>query len=101
MGRKCLKQENPMITKNALIAVCAALMFFQTNTGYQVETRYSVPGNGGFDYVTIDSVARRLYLSHGTQVDVIDPDNGKFIGTIADTPGVHGIAPAPQFKPGS
>ena len=89
-----------MMVKNALIAVSAALMFFQTNTGYKVETRYPVPGNGGFDYVTIDSAARRLYLSHGTQVDVIDPDNGKFIGTIADTPGVHGIAIASEFKHG-
>jgi len=88
-----------MIIKTALIAL-SALMFFQTNTGYKVETRYSVPGNGGFDYVTIDSAARRLYLSHGTQVDVIDPDNGKFIGTIADTPGVHGIAIVSEFKHG-
>jgi YVTN family beta-propeller protein len=89
-----------MIIKHALIVISAALLFFQTNTGYHVETRYPVPGNGGFDYVTIDTVARRLYLSHGTQVDVIDPDNGKFIGTIADTPGVHGIALAPEFKHG-
>jgi YVTN family beta-propeller protein len=84
----------------ALLVLSVALMFFQTNTGYRVETRYSVPGNGGFDYVTIDSAARRLYLSHGTQVDVIDPDNGKLIGTIADTPGVHGIAIASEFKHG-
>jgi DNA-binding beta-propeller fold protein YncE len=85
-------------TKIALIALVLSLTPFQA--GYKVETRYSVPGNGGFDYVTIDSAARRLYLSHGTQVDVIDPDNGKFIGTIADTPGVHGVALAPEFKHG-
>src|SRR5690242_19491793 len=88
-----------MAIKYTLLAVVAA-MFVQTGTGYKVETRYSVPGNGGFDYVTIDSAARRLYLSHGTQVDVIDPDNGKLIGTIADTPGVHGVALAPEFKHG-
>ena len=89
-----------MIIKNALIVMSAALMLFQTGTGYKVETRYSVPGDGGFDYVTIDSAARRLYLSHGTQVDVIDTDNGKLIGTIADTPGVHGIALSSEFKHG-
>jgi DNA-binding beta-propeller fold protein YncE len=89
-----------MFIKNSLLALSAALMFFQTNSGYKVETRYSVPGDGGFDYVTIDSNARRLYLSHGTQVDVIDPDNGKLIGTIADTPGVHGVALASEFKHG-
>jgi DNA-binding beta-propeller fold protein YncE len=84
----------------AVIAVLSAVAIWQGSTPYKLETRYPVPGNGGFDYVTIDSDARRLYLSHGTQVDVVDADNGKLIGTIADTPGVHGIALAPEFKHG-
>src|SRR6476620_6335953 len=88
------------IIKTALLTVSISLALLQAGTGYKVETRYPVPGNGGFDYVTIDSNARRLYLSHGTQVDVIEPDNGKLIGTIADTPGVHGVALAPEFKHG-
>jgi DNA-binding beta-propeller fold protein YncE len=79
------------------IAISASL---HAATGYRVQTRYPVPGNGSFDYVTLDGAARRLYLSHGTQVDVVDPDNGKLIGTIADTPGVHGVAIAPEFKHG-
>jgi YVTN family beta-propeller protein len=86
--------------KTALIIVSTLFVLFQTGAGYKLATRYPVPGNGGFDYVTIDSDARRLYLSHGTQVDVIDPDNGKLIGTIADTPGVHGVALATEFKHG-
>ena len=86
--------------KTALITVSALFVLFQSGTGYKLQTRYPVPGNGGFDYVTIDSAARRLYLSHGTQVDVIDPDNGKLIGTIGDTPGVHGVALATEFKHG-
>ena len=86
--------------KSSVMAFTIAMMLFQGGAGYKVLTRYSVPGNGGFDYVTIDSAARRLYLSHATQVDVIDPDNGKLIGTIADTPGVHGVAIAPEFKHG-
>jgi YVTN family beta-propeller protein len=85
---------------NALILSLMAVLSLQINTTYKLETRYPVPGNGGFDYVTIDSAARRLYLSHGTQVDVVDADNGKLIGTITDTPGVHGIALAPEFKHG-
>ena len=90
-----------MLSLNSiLIAVSIALGPFQSGTSYKLETRYPVPGNGGFDYVTIDSAARRLYLSHGTQVDVVDADNGKLLGTIADTPGVHGIALAPEFKHG-
>ena len=89
-----------MIIKTALIIASFFLALFQSGSGYKVETRYPVPGNGGFDYVTIDSAARRLYLSHGTQVDVIDPDTGKLIGTIGDTPGVHGVAIASEFKHG-
>jgi DNA-binding beta-propeller fold protein YncE len=69
-------------------------------TTYKVEARYPVPGDGGFDYLTIDSTARRLYLSHATQVDVVDADSGKVVGTLPDTPGVHGIALTPESKRG-
>src|SRR5689334_7942967 len=48
----------------------------------------------------IDSSTRRVYLSHATQVDVIDADKGTLVGTIPDTPGVHGIAIAAPFKHG-
>lgn len=87
-------------TKSILISLAIALSSLQSGTGYKVVTRYPVPGDGGFDYVTIDSSARRLYLSHGTQVDVVDPDSGKLIGTLPDTPGIHGIAIASEFKHG-
>src|ERR1700752_239887 len=87
-------------TKAAIFALSILFVSFQADSGYKVLTRYSVPGNGGFDYVTIDSDARRLYLSHGTEVNVINPDDGKLIGTIGDTPGVHGIAIASEFKHG-
>ncbi len=86
--------------KIAILSLSMFMIAFQSGAGYHVITRYPVPGNGGFDYVTIDSDARRLYLSHGTQVDVVNPDDGKLIGTLADTPGVHGVALAPEFKHG-
>lgn len=89
-----------IVIKPALMVVSIFLALFQSGTGYKVETRYPVPGGSGFDYVTIDSAARRLYVTHGTQVDVLDADNGKLIGTIADTPGVHGVALASEFKHG-
>jgi len=89
-----------IILKSTLLAVTTALLFIQSGTGYKVETRYPVPGDGGFDYLSVDSSARRLYLSHGTEVNVVDADNGKLLGTISDTPGVHGIAIAAEFKHG-
>jgi DNA-binding beta-propeller fold protein YncE len=78
----------------------SAGLLLQAATGYQVVARYPVPGDGGFDYLAIDSSARRIYVSHGTQVDIVDADNGRVVGTIADTPGVHGAAIAPEFKHG-
>jgi len=75
-------------------------LLLQGATNYKVVGRYPVPGVGGFDYVTLDNSARRLYLSHATQVDVLDADSGKVVGSIPDTPGVHGIAIASAFKHG-
>ncbi len=54
-----------------------------------------VGGAGGFDYLTADPAGKRLYLSHGTEVVVIDTSNNTVVGRIADTPGVHGIAVGP------
>jgi DNA-binding beta-propeller fold protein YncE len=86
--------------KPTLLVFFAAAALLPGATDYKVTARYPVPGDGGFDYVTIDSAARRVYISHGTQVDVVDADSGKLVGTIADTPGVHGAAIASEFKHG-
>lgn len=69
-------------------------------TGYRVIEEYPVLGDGGWDYIALDSVARRLYVSHGTRVQVLDADSGKFVGQIDDTPGVHGVALAPELHRG-
>src|SRR5882762_5207627 len=89
-----------MLTKSVLAAFFFAALLFQGTTGYKVLGRYPIGGTGGFDYVTLDSSARRLYVSHGTQVEVLDADSGKIVGTIPDTPGVHGAAIAPAFNHG-
>src|ERR1700682_1764470 len=86
--------------RNMIVCFFSAGLLLQGATGYKVENRYPVPGAGGWDYVTVDSAARRVYISHATQVDVLDADSGKVVGTIPDTPGVHGIAIAPEFKHG-
>src|SRR5882762_2805367 len=86
--------------KSVLIGLSFFLLLLQGTTKYKLEGRYPVPGVGGFDYVTLDDAARRIYVSHGTQVDVLDADSGKLVGTIPDTPGVHGVAIASAFKHG-
>jgi YVTN family beta-propeller protein len=52
-------------------------------------------GSGGWDYLTVDPDARRVYVSRQSRVMVLDADDGKSIGEITDTPGVHGIALIP------
>jgi DNA-binding beta-propeller fold protein YncE len=68
--------------------------------GYHVKTKYKIGGEGGWDYAIADSDARRLYVSHGTQVEVLDLDSGAVVGKVADTPGVHGIAIASDLGRG-
>ncbi len=59
-----------------------------------------IGGEGGWDYSTVDASARRLYVGHGDEVVVVDLDKSTFVGTITNTPGVHGLAPAPDLGRG-
>jgi DNA-binding beta-propeller fold protein YncE len=68
--------------------------------GYHLLKTIPVPGNGGWDYVTVDGDARRVYVSHGTEVVVLDADSYAVKGTITGLKGVHGIALAPDFGRG-
>ena len=68
--------------------------------GYHVINKIQIGGEGGWDYLSIDSEARRLYVSRSTHVIVIDIDADKIVGDIPDTPGVHGIAIAYELGRG-
>ena len=81
------------------IVLLAAAALGAAAPGYHVVTTYKLGGDGGWDYLTVDASARRLYISRGTHVMVVDADTGKSVGDIADTPGVHGIALAPETGP--
>jgi len=59
-----------------------------------------VGGKAQWDYLKVDSEAHRLYLSHGTKVEVIDLEKGAVVGAVEETPGVHGIALAPKLGRG-
>ena len=84
----------------SLTLLVAAAALAAAGPGYKVVNTYKVGGEGGWDYLTADAAARRLYISRGTHVIVLDLDSGKTVGDIADTPGVHGIALAPELGRG-
>jgi hypothetical protein len=67
---------------------------------HRLVDRWALGGEGGWDYPTVDSAAHRLYLSRATRVAVIDTRTGKSVGEVPDTPGVHGIALAADFRRG-
>jgi hypothetical protein len=69
-------------------------------SAYHVIKTVPVPGDDGWDYVAVDSAARRVYISHGTHVVVMNADTYAIEGDIPDTPGVHGIAIAPDLGRG-
>jgi DNA-binding beta-propeller fold protein YncE len=67
---------------------------------YRLIQRYQLGGEGGWDYVSIDPSARRLYIARATRVMVVDADSGKLVGELPDTPGVHGVALVPDLNRG-
>lgn len=82
------------------LAVTSAAALFtpaHASDGLKILKTIPVAGDGNWDYVAVDSAARRLYVSHGTEVDVLNADTGVVIGRIPDTPGVHGIALVPTM----
>jgi len=67
---------------------------------YQLKQKYVIGGDGGWDYLTYDPAGKRLFISRGTRVQVVDPAKGTVIAEIPDTVGVHGIALAEDLGKG-
>jgi len=78
----------------------AGVVLQAADPNYQVVQEIPIGGVGGWDYLTVDPGAHRLYVSHATKIVVADSDTGKIVGEIPDTPGVHGIALAPDLGRG-
>lgn len=74
-----------------------ATMFFavssaQAQKSYKIEAKWTIGGEGGWDYLLADSSAHRLYVTHGQRVEVIDLNTGKPVGAITGLKGTHGVA---------
>ncbi|MGA7741065.1 MAG: YncE family protein [Polyangia bacterium] len=67
---------------------------------YRVLQKIPVPGDGGYDYLFLDEAANRLYVSHGTEVAVLDATTGAIIGVVAGLAGVHGISVVSEIGKG-
>jgi YVTN family beta-propeller protein len=78
----------PFLPTLILFASVAAL----AQKPYSVLTQWKIGGEGGWDYLTSDSPAHRLYVTHGPRVEVLDTDSGKVVGSITGLKGTHGVA---------
>ena len=92
---------------NRALSLCAVLILGGSSLaapapsdGYSVTKKITIPGEGSWDYLAVDEAARRLYVSHGTQVEVIDLDSESVVGNLPKTMGVHGIAVAHDLARG-
>jgi YVTN family beta-propeller protein len=84
----------------ALFSSLAMPAFAQAAPSYQLAHTYVLGGDGGWDYLTYDGASKRLFISRGTHVMVVDPSNGSITGDIPGTGGVHGIAIAGDLGKG-
>src|SRR5437660_11790524 len=96
--------KTPTTHRSVIVLLVSGIVSFAHLSGsaadYHALTEIAVGGSGGFDDLTIDSAARRLYVSHGTKVVVIDLDKNSVVGEVTDTPGIHGIVVVPELKRG-
>jgi YVTN family beta-propeller protein len=85
-----------MLLVNAALFGCQA----QTATNMHLLTTFHLSGKGGWDYLAIQPGSDKLYVSHGTQVNIVNKTTGDSLGVIAGTSGVHGIAFVPALNKG-
>jgi len=92
-------KRNLILSLPTILSGCLALSAASAlaEEPYHLLKEIPVGEEGGWDYVSVDSAARRLYVSHATKVVVIDLDKETVVGEIADTPGVHGVAIASEL----
>lgn len=83
-----------------LLSLSAGVLNAQTTGNYKVLRKVPIGGAGGWDYLTVDSQNRRLYVAHSTQIEVINLDTYQSAGVIPNTSGAHGVAVVPALNKG-
>jgi len=90
--------------KKIIFPICLLLVAFSINIsaqpGYQIVKTFHINSMGGWDYPAVDANSNKLYLSHGSQVNILDKITGDSIGIINNTNGVHGVAFVPSLGMG-
>ena len=82
------------------VLLVAGVPAHAADAAYHFLKEIPIGGEGGWDYLSVDAAARRLYVTHSSKVVVVDLDKEEVVGEITDTPGVHGFAIAPDLQRG-
>ena len=70
------------------------------STGYHIIDSLTLGGEGGWDYLTVDTTTERLYVSRGMRAQIVDLARLSIVGEIPKTPGIHGVALTPALNRG-
>src|SRR5438067_12400303 len=97
MKKLVMRVMRKLMAASAPAFLCGAAA---ANQPYQFLPEIPIGGEGGWDILTIDSAASRLYLAHATKVVVVDLNKNAVVGEIADTPGVHAFVAVPELQRG-
>ena len=94
-----------LVCKNYIFSILVFLGIFcstlySQNSNYKITGNIDIGGGNRWDYIAIDASSHRLYVTHASEVNVIDLDNNTVIGTIPNLNGVHGVAFANEFNKG-
>jgi DNA-binding beta-propeller fold protein YncE len=102
-----MRRQSTVVIAAAILSLVAGLLMVDSAlavphgaSGYHVVKTIPIGGPGKWDYIVVDSAARRVYVTHSTHVVVLDADSDAVVGDIPDTLGVHGVALAPDLGRG-
>src|ERR1700722_9426008 len=91
-------RNSALIFSAAAIALTPSALRAGDDGGkFKIVKKIPLEGGGRWDYVTVDPEAHRAYVARATHVTVLDSESGAVVGDIPDTPGVHGVAVAPDL----
>src|ERR1700693_1900008 len=94
---RLLRNSSLFLSIAALVLASSALGAEGEGGKHQIVKKIPLEGGGRWDYVTVDPEAHRVYIARATHVTVLDAASGAVVGDIPDTPGVHGVAVAPDL----
>lgn len=91
---------NKLVRFLSVAILLSSSILLNAQTNYKMVRQIPLESDGGWDYLSVDEAAGRLYVSHATMALVVDLKTGTQVGKIADTKGIHGIAVVPALNKG-